>query len=61
MTASDMLRQLGASGKGLSGAKTFLRTVPAFSSRRKPSRFSMVSVSYQGIRAILWRVLEKSM
>lgn len=57
MTASDMLRQLGASGNSLSGAKAFLRTVPAFRSRRNPSRFPTVSVSYKGIRAILWRVI----
>lgn len=57
MTAADMLRQLGASGESLSGAKAFLRTVPAFNRCRKPSRFSTVSTSYQSIRAILWRVI----
>lgn len=60
MTASDMLRQLGASGKGLSGAKAFLRTVPAFNRCRKPSRFLMVSTSYRSIRAVLWRVIARA-
>lgn len=60
MTASDMLRQLGASGESSSGAKAFLRTVAAFSSRRKPSRFSTVFMSYQSIRAILWRVIARA-
>lgn len=60
MTASDMLRALGASGNSLSGAKVFLRTVPAFNRCRKPSRFAMVSTSYRSIRAVLWRVIARA-
>lgn len=56
MTASDILRQLGASGESSSGAKAFLRTVPAFNRCRKPSRFASVSVGYRSIRAVLWRL-----
>lgn len=53
MTAADILRTIGSSGKPLSGARAFLRTCAAFSRVRKHFGFQGSAGNRRSVRATL--------
>lgn len=53
MTAADILRSIGSSGKALSGARAFLLTCAAFSCVRKHFGFQGSPGNLRSVRATL--------